>query len=73
MSHDPITAPAHYTIYPVQPIEISRYLGFNLGNATKYVLRAPWKGGVEDCQKALRYLELEREIGRASCRERVSF
>ncbi len=61
MSHDPITAPAHYTIYPVQPIEISRYLGFNLGNATKYVLRAPWKGGVEDCQKALRYLELERE------------
>lgn len=61
MSHDPITSPAHYTVYPVQPIEITRYLGFNLGNATKYVLRAPWKGGVEDCLKAQFYLERERE------------
>lgn len=59
--NDPIMAPAHYTVYPVQPIEITRYLGFCLGNATKYVLRAPYKGGVEDCQKALRYLELEKE------------
>ena len=58
----PILAPAHYTVYPVQPIEITRYFGFCLGNATKYVLRAPYKGGVEDCQKALRYLELERQM-----------
>lgn len=61
MSHDPIISPAHYTVYPVQPIEITRYLGFCLGNATKYVLRAPYKGGVEDCLKAIRYLELEKE------------
>ncbi len=59
--NDPIMAPAHYTVYPVQPIEITRYLGFCLGNATKYILRAPYKGGVEDCLKALRYLELEKE------------
>lgn len=59
--NDPIMAPAHYTVYPVQPIEITRYLGFCLGNATKYVLRAPYKGSVEDCQKAMRYLELEKE------------
>lgn len=58
---DPILAPAHYTVYPVQPIEITRYLGFCLGNAAKYVLRAPYKGGAEDCLKALRYLELEKE------------
>ena len=57
--HNPITAPSHYTVYPVQPIEITRYLGFCLGNAVKYVLRAPYKGGVEDCRKAVQYLEWE--------------
>ena len=62
MLPDPIISPAHYTVYPVQPIEITRYLGFCLGNATKYVLRAPYKGGVEDCLKALRYLEFEKEL-----------
>ena len=60
--NDPIMAPAHYTIYPVQPIEITRYLGFCMGNVTKYVLRAPYKGGVADCLKALRYLEFEKEL-----------
>lgn len=48
--------------YPVQPIEIARHLGFCLGNAVKYVLRAPFKGGIEDCNKALKYLEWESEI-----------
>lgn len=61
MSHDPITSPAHYTVYPVQPIQITRHLGFCLGNATKYVLRAPYKGGVEDCDKALEYLRFENQ------------
>ena len=61
MSDHPITAPAHYTVYPVQPIEITRYLGFCLGNAVKYVLRAPYKGGVDDLQKALQYLEWEEQ------------
>lgn len=58
---DPIHNPAHYTRYPVQPIEISRHLGFCLGNVVKYVLRAPFKNGVEDLKKALQYLEWERE------------
>lgn len=57
--NDPILAPAHYTVYPVEAIEITRHLGFCLGNATKYVLRAPYKGGVEDCMKALVYLQYE--------------
>lgn len=63
---DNIYNPEHYTVYPVQPIEITRHLGFCLGNATKYVLRAPYKGGVEDCDKALCYLELERETPQPS-------
>jgi hypothetical protein len=60
---DPITAPGHYTIYPVQPIEITRHLGFCLGNAVKYILRAPYKGGVEDVDKALHYLDWEELWG----------
>lgn len=58
---DPVRYPEHYTVYPVQPIEITRHLGFCLGNAIKYVLRAPWKGGVDDCDHALRYLRWEQE------------
>lgn len=58
---DPVRYPEHYTVYPVQPIEIARHLGFCLGNAVKCVLRAPWKDGVEDCDKALQYLRWEQE------------
>lgn len=54
---DSINSPSHYTVYPIETIEITRHLGFCLGNAVKYVLRAPYKGGVEDCLKAQKYLE----------------
>ncbi len=54
--------PAHYNIYPVQPVEISKYLGFCLGNVVKYILRSPFKGTPQDdCQKALEYLAWEME------------
>lgn len=59
MSHDPVKTPSHYTVYPVEPIAITRHLNFCLGNAVKYVLRAPYKGGMEDCDKAIQYLFLE--------------
>jgi hypothetical protein len=62
---DPITAPAHYAVYPVQPIHITRHLGFCLGNTVKYMLRAPYKGGVEDVDKALQYLSWEELWGSA--------
>ncbi len=55
-SYDVFT-PAPYAVYPVQPIQLTRHLGFCLGNAVKCVLRAPYKDGVEDCDKALRYLQ----------------
>lgn len=61
MLHDSVHYPSHYTVYPVQPIQITRYLGFCFGNAVKYVLRAPYKGGVEDCDKARQYLLWERD------------
>lgn len=65
MQHDPVHHPVHYTVYPVEPIDITRHLGFCLGNAVKYVLRAPYKGGEEDCRKALQYLEWEEETPQA--------
>lgn len=58
---DPVANPLHYTLYPVEAIELTRELPFCLGNVVKYVLRAPWKGRAEDCDKALRYLEFELE------------
>lgn len=56
---DAIRRPAHYTMYAVESIELARELGFCMGNVVKYVLRAPWKNGVEDCDKALQFLEFE--------------
>lgn len=61
-SYDVFTPP-HYAVYPVQPIQLTRHLGFCLGNAVKYVLRAPYKDGVEDCDRALRYLLWVEEDG----------
>ena len=60
-THDPVLTPAHYTAYAVQPLEITRYLGFSLGNVVKYVLRAPHKNGLEDLDKALNYLTIETD------------
>jgi hypothetical protein len=59
--HDPVTAPAHYTVYPVQPIAIARHLPFCLGNAVKYIMRAPYKGREEDILKARQYLQWDIE------------
>ena len=41
-----------------QPIDLCRELPFSLGNAIKYILRAPYKGNpVQDYAKAIDYLE----------------
>lgn len=58
---EPIHHPAHYTSFPVKVINITAPLGFCLGNAVKYTLRAPFKGGVEDCEKAKVYLQWENQ------------
>lgn len=58
--HDPINSPSHYTVYPIEPITMTRHMGFCLGNVVKYVLRSPFKNGVEDLKKALFYLEEEK-------------
>lgn len=57
------TNPEHYKKHPsgVECIQVSQHFNFNLGNVIKYVWRADHKAGVEDLEKAKRYLEFEIE------------
>lgn len=52
---DPVNHPSHYTSHPsgVEAIEITRHMGFNLGNAMKYL----WRNGLKDGQPAVQDLE----------------
>jgi hypothetical protein len=57
-----VTKPKHYNSHPsgIQQIEITRHMGFNLGNAIKYIWRADLKGNaIEDLEKARWYLDDE--------------
>jgi hypothetical protein len=60
--HDAVNHPAHYTSHPsgIECIEITEHMGFNLGNALKYIWRADLKGDVlEDLRKAAWYVQRE--------------
>ncbi|NCX56710.1 MAG: DUF3310 domain-containing protein [Burkholderiaceae bacterium] len=64
MNHDPVNHPKHYTAHPsgIECIEITRHMGFNLGNAIKYIWRADLKeDAVQDLEKAIWYLMDEIE------------
>lgn len=59
---DPINYPPHYTQHPsgVECITITEHMGFNLGNAVKYIWRADLKAdAIEDLKKARWYIERE--------------
>ncbi len=63
--NDNVNHPRHYTKHPsgVECIQITEHMGFNLGNAMKYIWRADLKGNqVEDLKKAVWYIN--REIQR---------
>ena len=62
---DTVNHPAHYNTHPsgVECIQVVEHMGFNLGNAIKYIWRADEKGtALEDLRKAAWYVE--REIQR---------
>ena len=64
---DFVNHPPHYTAHPsgVECITITEHMGFNVGNAVKYLWRADEKGNaLEDLQKAAWYIN--REIARRS-------
>lgn len=68
--HDPVNHPTHYTSHPsgVECITITRHMGFNLGNAIKYIWRADMKGAaIEDLEKARFYItdEIKRRAAQS--------
>ena len=59
---DPVDHPQHYMNHPsgIECIQITEHMGFNLGNAIKYVWRADLKGNsLEDLRKAIWYIDRE--------------
>jgi hypothetical protein len=59
---DNVNHPPHYTNHPsgIECIEITRHMGFNLGNAIKYIWRADLKENtMEDLEKARWYINDE--------------
>lgn len=62
IGHDQVNHPTHYTSHPsgVECIQITEHMGFNLGNAIKYIWRCDLKkDAVEDLRKAKFYIERE--------------
>ena len=43
--HDPVNQPKHYTAHPsgIECIQVTEHMGFNLGNAVKYIWRCDLK------------------------------
>lgn len=68
---DPVNHPSHYTDgkckcsacgKPIECIDITGRMGFNLGNAVKYVWRCDLKhDAIEDLRKAVWYIQKEIE------------
>jgi len=61
---DVVNNPKHYTSHPsgVDCIQITEHMGFNLGNAIKYIWRADLKDdAIEDLHKAEWYIRREIE------------
>lgn len=59
---DNVEHPQHYLNHPsgVECITITEHMGFNLGNAIKYVWRADLKNdAIEDLRKAAWYINRE--------------
>ncbi len=59
---DPVDHPDHYNNHPsgIECIDIVEHMGFNLGNAMKYIWRADLKGNdLQDLQKAKWYVDRE--------------
>ena len=64
--NDPVNHPSHYTTGKIECIDFieDKQLGFHLGNAVKYIVRAGKKDPaktIEDLEKAAWYLNREIE------------
>lgn len=62
MAEDVVNHPKHYTEHPsgVECIQVTEHMGFNLGNALKYIWRCDLKNdAIEDLEKAAWYVNRE--------------
>ena len=57
-------SPPHYSRWDVEPVSfiMRNRIPYAEGNVIKYVMRHDMKGGVEDINKAIRYLEMIKEV-----------
>jgi len=61
---DMVNHPPHYASHPsgIECIQITRHMGFNIGNAVKYLWRCDLKkDAIEDLEKAVFYIKDEIE------------
>lgn len=61
---DRVNHPSHYNTHPsgMECIQITEHMGFNLGNAVKYIWRCDLKAdAIEDLRKAEWYVRREIE------------
>lgn len=59
---DNVNRPSHYNGHPsgIECIQITEHMGFNLGNAVKYIWRCDLKqDAIEDLEKARWYIDRE--------------
>lgn len=64
---DEAISPDHYATHAIEPIEfiLANKLGFCEGNIIKYVTRWRLKNGIQDLEKAKRYIEFLIEAEQA--------
>lgn len=76
-THDPVNHPRHYGSHPsgIECIDLTEQMGFNLGNAFKYLWRRDQKiDAIEDMKKARWYLSREiKRLKRAMLEQRAHF
>ncbi len=61
---DPVFRPDHYKRFTMEPFTfiMLNNLPFDVGNVIKYVMRAPYKNGIEDLKKARRVIDMMIEM-----------
>lgn len=66
LPEDKVNHPKHYTSseakctkcnHPIECIDVTRHMSFNIGNVIKYLWRTKLKNGLEDLKKARWYLD----------------
>jgi hypothetical protein len=62
-NHNPVVQPSHYSRFTIEPITFinANSLSYNVGNVVKYVCRYDAKNGIEDLEKAKRYIDIQIE------------